>query len=202
MLSRVSVSHTLCSHTLICEHKPNRLLHSGQQLVLELEWALHPFPAGSFSFMPPYTELCSYFSARLEAEFNHEATKEETPHQVAPVSVHMTQISSLVFAPNYKWLVSAHGYAHNNAVVWKYPSLRKAAELNGHDDRVRSLTLSPDCSDIPSIKTIIRICDLVRVRHPPETIYYIIILFYYKQILKVLCRLFVRVNGESSCNKR
>lgn len=41
------------------------------------------------------------------------------------------QISSLVFAPNYKELVSAHGYAHNNVVIWKYPSLSKVAELNG-----------------------------------------------------------------------
>lgn len=41
------------------------------------------------------------------------------------------QISSLVFAPNYKELVSAHGYAHNNVVIWKYPSLSKVVELNG-----------------------------------------------------------------------
>ena len=41
------------------------------------------------------------------------------------------QISSLVFAPNYKELVSAHGYAHNNVVIWKYPSLTRVAELNG-----------------------------------------------------------------------
>lgn len=41
------------------------------------------------------------------------------------------QISSLAFAPNYKELVSAHGYAHNSVVIWKYPSLTKVAELNG-----------------------------------------------------------------------
>ncbi len=41
------------------------------------------------------------------------------------------QISSLVFAPNYKELVSGHGYAHNNVVIWKYPSLTKIAEFNG-----------------------------------------------------------------------
>lgn len=41
------------------------------------------------------------------------------------------QISSLLFAPNYKELVSAHGYAHNNVVIWKYPSLSKVVELNG-----------------------------------------------------------------------
>uniref|UniRef100_A0A3Q4HRU4 Cell division cycle 20 homolog n=1 Tax=Neolamprologus brichardi TaxID=32507 RepID=A0A3Q4HRU4_NEOBR len=62
-----------------------------------------------------------------------------------------SQISSLVFAPNYKELVSAHGYAHNNVVVRKYPSLSKVAELNGHDDRVLSLTLSPDCSTVATV---------------------------------------------------
>lgn len=41
------------------------------------------------------------------------------------------QISSLVFAPNYKELVSAHGFAQNNVAIWKYPSLTRVAELNG-----------------------------------------------------------------------
>lgn len=35
-----------------------------------------------------------------------------------------------MFAPNYKELVSAHGYAHNNVVIWKYPTLTKVVELN------------------------------------------------------------------------
>ncbi|XP_068197130.1 cell division cycle protein 20 homolog [Antennarius striatus] len=62
-----------------------------------------------------------------------------------------SQISSLVFVPNYKELVSAHGYAHNNVVIWKYPSLTKVAELNGHKDRVLSLTLNPDKSTIATM---------------------------------------------------
>jgi len=41
------------------------------------------------------------------------------------------QISSLEFAPNYKELVSGHGYAHNNVAIWKYPSLTKVADLAG-----------------------------------------------------------------------
>jgi WD40 repeat protein len=40
-----------------------------------------------------------------------------------------------VFAPNYKELVSGHGYAHNNVVIWKYPSLTKVAELAGESKR-------------------------------------------------------------------
>uniref|UniRef100_A0A8C7ZU66 Cell division cycle 20 homolog n=1 Tax=Oryzias sinensis TaxID=183150 RepID=A0A8C7ZU66_9TELE len=62
-----------------------------------------------------------------------------------------SQVSSLVFAPNYKELVSAHGYAHNNVVIWKYPSFSKVAELNGHEDRVLSVILSPDGSTIASV---------------------------------------------------
>uniref|UniRef100_UPI0037E83F20 cell division cycle protein 20 homolog n=1 Tax=Semicossyphus pulcher TaxID=241346 RepID=UPI0037E83F20 len=62
-----------------------------------------------------------------------------------------SQISSLVFSPNHKELVSAHGYAHNNVVIWKYPSFTKVAELNGHEDRVLSLTLSPDRSTVATV---------------------------------------------------
>ncbi|XP_012734427.3 cell division cycle protein 20 homolog [Fundulus heteroclitus] len=62
-----------------------------------------------------------------------------------------SQISSLVFAPNYNELVSAHGYAHNNVVIWKYPSLTKVAELNGHESRVLNLILSPDNSTVATV---------------------------------------------------
>lgn len=41
------------------------------------------------------------------------------------------QVSSLVFAPNYKELVSTHGRAHHSVVIWKYPTLSKAVELRG-----------------------------------------------------------------------
>ncbi len=40
-------------------------------------------------------------------------------------------MSSLVFAPNYKELVSGHGFAHDKVIIWKYPSLSKVAELEG-----------------------------------------------------------------------
>ncbi|XP_072312215.1 cell division cycle protein 20 homolog [Eucyclogobius newberryi] len=62
-----------------------------------------------------------------------------------------SQVSSLVFAPNYKELVSAHGYAHNNVVIWKYPSFTKVAELSGHGDRVLSVILSPDNSAMATV---------------------------------------------------
>uniref|UniRef100_A0A3Q3FZV5 Cell division cycle 20 homolog n=1 Tax=Labrus bergylta TaxID=56723 RepID=A0A3Q3FZV5_9LABR len=62
-----------------------------------------------------------------------------------------SQISSLLFAPNHKELVSAHGYDHNNVVIWKYPSFTKVAEHNDHKDRVLSLTLSPDFSSVATV---------------------------------------------------
>uniref|UniRef100_A0A3Q4AI05 CDC20/Fizzy WD40 domain-containing protein n=1 Tax=Mola mola TaxID=94237 RepID=A0A3Q4AI05_MOLML len=59
-----------------------------------------------------------------------------------------SQISSLVFAPNYKELLSAHGYTRNSVVMLKYPSLRKVKELNGE---ILNLTLNPDCSTIATV---------------------------------------------------
>ena len=34
-----------------------------------------------------------------------------------------SQVCSLVWAPEYKELVSAHGYANNEISIWKYPSM-------------------------------------------------------------------------------
>ncbi|XP_033884313.3 cell division cycle protein 20 homolog [Acipenser ruthenus] len=61
-----------------------------------------------------------------------------------------SQVCSLVFAPNYKELVSGHGYAQNQLVLWKYPSMVKVAELRGHQGRVLNLALSPDGSTVVS----------------------------------------------------
>lgn len=62
-----------------------------------------------------------------------------------------SQISSLLFVPNYKELVSSHGFAHDNIIVWKYPSLAKVAELEGHESRVLNMALSPDGSTVASV---------------------------------------------------
>ncbi|TRZ00791.1 hypothetical protein DNTS_017262 [Danionella cerebrum] len=62
-----------------------------------------------------------------------------------------SQVSALVFAPNYKELVSGHGYANNNVIIWKYPSLSKVAELEAHEARVLNLAMSPDASTMASI---------------------------------------------------
>uniref|UniRef100_H3DCT0 Cell division cycle 20 homolog n=1 Tax=Tetraodon nigroviridis TaxID=99883 RepID=H3DCT0_TETNG len=88
-----------------------------------------------------------------------------------------SQVSSLVFAPNYKELVSAHGYAHNNVVIWKYPSLTKVVELNSHQDRVLNSALSPDCSTLATISGDETIClwksfaiDPLKKKHRERTV--------------------------------
>ncbi|XP_063048683.1 cell division cycle protein 20 homolog [Engraulis encrasicolus] len=62
-----------------------------------------------------------------------------------------SQISSLMFVPNYKELVSSHGFAHDNIIIWKYPSLSKVAELEGHEGRVLNMTLSPDGATLATV---------------------------------------------------
>uniref|UniRef100_A0AAR2KUR7 CDC20/Fizzy WD40 domain-containing protein n=1 Tax=Pygocentrus nattereri TaxID=42514 RepID=A0AAR2KUR7_PYGNA len=62
-----------------------------------------------------------------------------------------SQVSSLLFAANYKELVSGHGFAHDQVSIWKYPSLTKVTDLQGHEGRVLNLSLSPDGSTVASL---------------------------------------------------
>ena len=62
-----------------------------------------------------------------------------------------SQISSLVWNQEYKELVSGHGFANNEISVWKYPGMKKLADLHGHTNRVLNLALSPDETAVASI---------------------------------------------------
>ncbi|XP_046396693.1 cell division cycle protein 20 homolog isoform X2 [Ischnura elegans] len=55
-----------------------------------------------------------------------------------------SQVCSLLWSTTYKELVSGHGFANNQIVIWKYPIMQKVAELTGHSARVLHLALSPD----------------------------------------------------------
>jgi cell division cycle protein 20 (cofactor of APC complex) len=57
-----------------------------------------------------------------------------------------SQISSLQWSKNpaCKEIVSAHGYSKCELNVWQYPSLVKAAELHGHQERILSSCVSLD----------------------------------------------------------
>jgi len=61
-----------------------------------------------------------------------------------------SQVCSMVWAPEYKELVSSHGYANNEIIIWKFPSMERSAELLGHSERVLNLSLSPDGSTVVS----------------------------------------------------
>ena len=62
-----------------------------------------------------------------------------------------SQVSAIVWSSeDYKELASGHGYSHNQVTVWKYPSMGKVADLQGHSSRVLSLLKSPDGSMVAS----------------------------------------------------
>lgn len=61
-----------------------------------------------------------------------------------------SQVCSIVWSKKYKELVSSHGFSKNQLSVWKYPSMVKIADLEGHDSRVLAMDLSPDGSTVCS----------------------------------------------------
>ncbi|KAH8272833.1 hypothetical protein KR018_002000 [Drosophila ironensis] len=58
------------------------------------------------------------------------------------------QISNLAWAHNSAELVTTHGYAQPQVIVWRYPSLKQVVKLTGHSHRVVYLALSPDNESI------------------------------------------------------
>uniref|UniRef100_A0A6P7G1A4 Cell division cycle protein 20 homolog n=1 Tax=Diabrotica virgifera virgifera TaxID=50390 RepID=A0A6P7G1A4_DIAVI len=61
-----------------------------------------------------------------------------------------SQVSALLWSTSYKELISGHGFANNEIVIWKYPGVTKVAELTGHTARVLHLAMSPDGTTILS----------------------------------------------------
>ncbi|XP_076658822.1 cell division cycle 20 protein fzy isoform X2 [Halictus rubicundus] len=61
-----------------------------------------------------------------------------------------SQVCSLLWSTTYKEIVSGHGYAQNQLIIWKYPGMTKVAELTGHTSRVLHLAMSPDGTTILS----------------------------------------------------
>ncbi len=59
-----------------------------------------------------------------------------------------SQVCNLMFSKNTSELVSTHGYSENAVCIWKYPSMRKIADLKGHNTRVLYLAMSPDGESI------------------------------------------------------
>jgi len=61
-----------------------------------------------------------------------------------------SQVCSILWSPHYKELISGHGFAQNQLVIWKYPTMANVAELKGHTAWVLSLTMSPDGATVAS----------------------------------------------------
>ncbi|NWH58354.1 CDC20 protein, partial [Geococcyx californianus] len=55
-----------------------------------------------------------------------------------------SQVCSILWSTNYKEFISGHGFAQNQLVIWKYPTMAKVTELQGHAARVLNMTMSPD----------------------------------------------------------
>ncbi|XP_031565454.1 cell division cycle protein 20 homolog [Actinia tenebrosa] len=61
-----------------------------------------------------------------------------------------SQVCSIIWSKEYKELISSHGYAQNQLIIWKYPSMTKVTELTGHSCRVLHMAMSPDGQTVVS----------------------------------------------------
>ena len=61
-----------------------------------------------------------------------------------------SQVCALQWNPFEKEILSSHGFARNQICLWKYPSMAKIKELEGHMSRVLHLATSPDGSTVVS----------------------------------------------------
>lgn len=61
-----------------------------------------------------------------------------------------SQVCALQWNPFEKELLSSHGFARNQLCLWKYPTMVKVKELDGHTARVLHMACSPDGSTVVS----------------------------------------------------
>lgn len=61
-----------------------------------------------------------------------------------------SQVCAILWSAHYKELISGHGYANNQLIIWKYPSMAKVTELTGHSARVLHMAMSPDGTTVIS----------------------------------------------------
>jgi len=55
-----------------------------------------------------------------------------------------SQVCALQWNKHEKEILSSHGFAQNQLCLWKYPTMAKVKELNGHSARVLHMAQSPD----------------------------------------------------------
>ncbi|KAK7492880.1 hypothetical protein BaRGS_00015827 [Batillaria attramentaria] len=61
-----------------------------------------------------------------------------------------SQVCSILWSKEHRELISSHGFAQNQLIIWKYPSMSKVAELTGHTARVLHMAMSPDGETVVS----------------------------------------------------
>lgn len=61
-----------------------------------------------------------------------------------------SQVCALQWNPYEKEILSSHGFARNQLCLWKYPTMAKIKELDGHTSRVLHMACSPDGSTVVS----------------------------------------------------
>ena len=61
-----------------------------------------------------------------------------------------SQVTSIQWSRTERELLSSHGFSRNQLCVWKFPTLVKVAELEGHSSRVLHTAMSPDGSVVVS----------------------------------------------------
>lgn len=61
-----------------------------------------------------------------------------------------SQVCNLLWNPYEKEILSSHGYARNQLCLWKYPTMAKVKELEGHTARVLHLACSPTTGTVVS----------------------------------------------------
>ncbi|KAI8918305.1 WD40-repeat-containing domain protein [Powellomyces hirtus] len=55
-----------------------------------------------------------------------------------------SQVTSIIWSTEYKEFFTAHGFPNHHLSIWKYPSLTKIGDLEGHENRVLHTAISPD----------------------------------------------------------
>jgi cell division cycle protein 20 (cofactor of APC complex) len=61
-----------------------------------------------------------------------------------------SQVCALQWNPHEKEILSSHGFARNQLSLWKYPSMAKIKELEGHTARVLHMACSPNGGTVVS----------------------------------------------------
>ena len=61
-----------------------------------------------------------------------------------------SQVSALLWNKEHREIISAHGFSNNQLSIWKYPTLSKVTDLNGHSQRVLAMAISPDGTTVLS----------------------------------------------------